>query len=65
MTWDMFADSLPELLAAALGTLRMTAFAFLFAALLGLTIAILRLNGGLTGPALPFSTSKSCAACRR
>ena len=49
MTWDMFADSLPELLAAALGTLRMTAFAFLFAALLGLAIAILRLAGGLTG----------------
>ena len=49
MTWDIFADSLPELLAAAGGTLRMTAFAFLFAALLGLALAILRLAGGLTG----------------
>ncbi len=33
MTWDIFTDSLPELLVAAGGTLRMTAFAFLFAAL--------------------------------
>ena len=39
MTWDMFTDSLPELLVAALGTLRMTALAFLFAAVLGLAIA--------------------------
>src|SRR5271163_4938550 len=49
MTWDIFADSMPELLVAAWGTLRMTAFAFLFAALLGLVLAILRLAGGLTG----------------
>ena len=49
MTWDIFTDSLPELLVAAGGTLRMTAFAFLFAALLGLALAILRLAGGLTG----------------
>jgi His/Glu/Gln/Arg/opine family amino acid ABC transporter permease subunit len=49
MTWDIFADSVPELLAAAGGTLRMTAFAFLFAALLGLLIALLRLAGGPAG----------------
>jgi His/Glu/Gln/Arg/opine family amino acid ABC transporter permease subunit len=49
MTWDIFLASLPELLTAALGTLRMTAFAFLFAALLGLPIAIVRLAGGAAG----------------
>jgi polar amino acid transport system permease protein len=46
MTAEIFADSMPELLVAAVGTLRMTAFAFLFAALLGLALAILRLGGG-------------------
>lgn len=49
MTWDIFADSIPELLVAAAGTLRMTAFAFVFAALLGLPLAILRLAGGPAG----------------
>jgi len=49
MTWGIFADSMPELLVAALGTLRMTALAFLFAATLGLVIAILRLGGGVIG----------------
>ena len=49
MTWDIFADSVPELLAAAGGTLRMTAFAFLFAALFGLVVALLRLAGGPAG----------------
>ncbi|MBV8651937.1 MAG: ABC transporter permease subunit, partial [Alphaproteobacteria bacterium] len=49
MTWSIFLDSMPELLEAALGTLRMTALAFLIAATLGLAIAILRLAGGLAG----------------
>ena len=49
MNWSIFSDSLPELLQAALGTLRMTAFAFVFAAVLGLGIAILRLAGGIAG----------------
>jgi His/Glu/Gln/Arg/opine family amino acid ABC transporter permease subunit len=49
MTWDIFVDSLPELLIAALGTLRMTALAFGVAAGLGLPIAILRLFGGVPG----------------
>jgi len=49
MTWDVFADSVPELLEAALATLRMTALAFLFAALLGLGLALLRLAGGAAG----------------
>jgi His/Glu/Gln/Arg/opine family amino acid ABC transporter permease subunit len=49
MTWDTFLASLPELFTAALGTLRMTTFAFLFAALLGLPIAIVRLAGGAAG----------------
>ena len=49
MTWDVFADSVPELLEAALDTLRMTALAFLFAALLGLGLALLRLAGGAAG----------------
>jgi His/Glu/Gln/Arg/opine family amino acid ABC transporter permease subunit len=49
MTAEILADSMPELLLAAVGTLRMTAFAFLFAALLGLAIAILRLGGGAAG----------------
>jgi His/Glu/Gln/Arg/opine family amino acid ABC transporter permease subunit len=49
MTWDIFVGSLPELLLAAGGTLRMTAFAFVVAAVLGLVIAILRLSGGIVG----------------
>jgi His/Glu/Gln/Arg/opine family amino acid ABC transporter permease subunit len=49
MTWDIFVDSVPELLAAAGGTLRMTAFAFLVAALFGLLVALLRLAGGPAG----------------
>jgi His/Glu/Gln/Arg/opine family amino acid ABC transporter permease subunit len=40
MTWQIFTESLPELLVAAGGTLRMTAFAFLLAAVLGLALAI-------------------------
>lgn len=49
MTWDIFTTSLPELLQAAGGTLRMTALAFVLAAVLGLAIAIMRLAGGLAG----------------
>jgi len=49
MTPDIFAESMPELLAAALGTLRMTALAFLVAAGLGLPLAILRLAAGAAG----------------
>jgi His/Glu/Gln/Arg/opine family amino acid ABC transporter permease subunit len=49
MTWTIFAVSMPQLLEAAGDTLRMTAFAFMFAATLGLAIAILRLAGGLAG----------------
>jgi polar amino acid transport system permease protein len=49
MTWTILADSMPELLEAALGTLRMTALAFMLAALVGLLLAILRLAGGWTG----------------
>jgi polar amino acid transport system permease protein len=49
MTWEIFSDSVPELLEAALGTLRMTAFAFIVAATLGLALAIVRLGGGAAG----------------
>jgi His/Glu/Gln/Arg/opine family amino acid ABC transporter permease subunit len=49
MTWDIFADSLPELLIAAFATLQMTAAAFVVAAVLGLLLAILRLAGGWPG----------------
>jgi His/Glu/Gln/Arg/opine family amino acid ABC transporter permease subunit len=51
MSWQLFLDSMPELLEAALGTLRMTAFAFVLAATLGLAIAVLRMAGGLAGRA--------------
>lgn len=49
MTWTIFSDSIPELLDAALGTLRMTAFSFVFAAILGLLLAIMRIAGGWPG----------------
>jgi polar amino acid transport system permease protein len=49
MSWDIFSDSWPEMLQAAAGTLRMTALAFVLAALLGLALAILRLAGGFIG----------------
>lgn len=51
MTWDILSDSLPELLWAALATLRMTALAFAIAATLGLLLAILRLSRGWLGRA--------------
>ena len=47
MTWDILSDSMPELLAAAWGTLQMTAIAFIIAAALGLVAALLRMAGGL------------------
>ncbi len=49
MTWTIFTDSIPELLVAALGTLKMTALAFIFAAVLGLFVAIARMAGGFVG----------------
>jgi His/Glu/Gln/Arg/opine family amino acid ABC transporter permease subunit len=49
MSWDIFLDSMPELLEAALATLRMTALSFLLAATLGLAIAILRTTRGGVG----------------
>jgi His/Glu/Gln/Arg/opine family amino acid ABC transporter permease subunit len=49
MTWDIFTDSLPELLTAALDTLRMTALAFILAALFGLVLALLRMARGWAG----------------
>jgi His/Glu/Gln/Arg/opine family amino acid ABC transporter permease subunit len=49
MTWTIFVGSIPELLVAALGTLRMTALAFVLAASFGLVLAILRLSGGIAG----------------
>jgi His/Glu/Gln/Arg/opine family amino acid ABC transporter permease subunit len=49
MTWDIFLDSMPELLVAALGTLKMTVLAFILAAIWGLVLAILRMSGGWAG----------------
>jgi His/Glu/Gln/Arg/opine family amino acid ABC transporter permease subunit len=49
MSWAIFIASMPELLVAALGTLKMTALAFIFAAILGLLLAILRMSGGVAG----------------
>jgi polar amino acid transport system permease protein len=49
MSWAIFIASMPELLVAALGTLKMTALAFIFAAILGLVLAILRMSGGVAG----------------
>jgi His/Glu/Gln/Arg/opine family amino acid ABC transporter permease subunit len=51
LTWDILNDSLPELLWAALATLRMTVSAFAVAAVLGLLLAILRLSRGWPGRA--------------
>jgi His/Glu/Gln/Arg/opine family amino acid ABC transporter permease subunit len=49
MSWAIFISSMPELLVAALGTLKMTALAFIFAAILGLVLAIMRMSGGIAG----------------
>jgi polar amino acid transport system permease protein len=49
MTWDMLQDSMPELLLAALGTIRMTLFAFILAAVFGLVVALLRMATGWAG----------------
>jgi His/Glu/Gln/Arg/opine family amino acid ABC transporter permease subunit len=49
MSWEILADSMPELLQSALGTLQMTALSFVLAAVLGLLLAILRIAGGWAG----------------
>jgi His/Glu/Gln/Arg/opine family amino acid ABC transporter permease subunit len=49
VSWDILRDSMPELLEAALGTLRMTAAAFVLAASFGLALALVRLAGGVAG----------------
>ncbi len=49
MSWAIFIASMPELLVAALGTLKMTVLAFIFAAILGLVLAILRMSGSVAG----------------
>lgn len=51
MTFDILQESLPELLSAALDTLRMTALAFLLAMSFGLVLALARMAGGLLGRA--------------
>jgi His/Glu/Gln/Arg/opine family amino acid ABC transporter permease subunit len=45
----MLQDSIPELLLAALGTIRMTLFAFILAAVFGLVVALLRMATGWVG----------------
>lgn len=47
MTRDILAESMPQLLAAALGSVKMTALAFAIAAVLGLPLALVRLRPGL------------------
>jgi His/Glu/Gln/Arg/opine family amino acid ABC transporter permease subunit len=49
LTWDILRDSMPELLEAALSTLRMTALTFLLAAALALPLALARMTPGLLG----------------
>ncbi|MBV8914542.1 MAG: amino acid ABC transporter permease [Acetobacteraceae bacterium] len=49
MSFDIFAESMPELLEAARGTLEMTLLAFLLAASFGLVLAIVRMAGGAAG----------------
>ena len=49
MSWQIFLDSMPELLVAALGTLKMTVLAFLLAASFGLVLALVRMGGGVIG----------------
>lgn len=49
MSWSILADSMPQLLQAALDTLRMTGLAFLLAALVGLPLALARMAPGLPG----------------
>lgn len=55
MTSGILAESLPQLLQAALNTVRMTGLAFLLAALLGLPLALARMaRGGLGRLALGY-----------
>lgn len=49
MSWTILAESMPQLLRAALDTLQMTGLAFLLAALLGLPLALARMTPGLPG----------------
>ncbi len=49
MSWSILAESMPQLLQAALDTLRMTGLAFLIAAALGLPLALARMAPGLPG----------------
>jgi His/Glu/Gln/Arg/opine family amino acid ABC transporter permease subunit len=49
MSWEILSDSMPELLEAAFGTLKMTVLAFILAAIFGLVLALLRVAGGWAG----------------
>ncbi len=49
MSWQIFLDSLPELLEAALNTIKITCLAFLLASVLGLLLALARAAGGVVG----------------
>ncbi len=49
VSWSILAESMPQLLQAALSTLQMTGLAFLIAAALGLPLALLRMTPGLPG----------------
>ena len=53
MSWAILAESMPQLLAAALGSLKMTGLAFAVAAVLGLPLALARMAPGPLG-ALAF-----------
>ncbi len=52
--WDLIKEWMPQLLAAAGGTLRMTALAYILGAIAGLLIALARLSRGrlLSAPAI-------------
>ncbi len=54
--WDLIKEWMPQLLAAAGGTLRMTALAYILGAIAGLAIALARLSRGrlLSAPAILY-----------
>ncbi len=54
--WDLVKEWMPQLLAAAGGTLRMTALAYILGAIAGLAIALARLSRGrlLSAPAILY-----------
>ena len=64
--WENLPDWGPQMLVAAVQTLKLTAASFVLAVAFGIVVALLRaLAAGAACAGSPSSSSRSAAACRR